>query len=151
MSIHSAVDTSCSIRAIGNSGARSAGPIGCLVPGCNGGDGGVGIDGTTLNHAVGIWLSRSVNLVARVGIAPPLLGSGSNSTQEPLLGDVRSNARARGCSQSIGVHPADTFEVPVRDRHRVETGVVFQRITCCPVDQRRRRARDDDETVRKVY
>src|SRR5205085_12429152 len=71
MAIRSAVDTSCAISAIGNSGARSAGPIGCFVPGCNGGDGGFGIDGTTLNHAVGIWLSRSVNLVARVGIAPP--------------------------------------------------------------------------------
>src|SRR5258706_10424522 len=117
MSILSAVESSCSISAIGNSGARSAGPIGCLVPGFNGGDGGVGIDGTTLNHAVGIWLSRSVNLVARVGIAPPLLGFGSNSTQEPSPCDVPSNARARDCSQSIGVHPADTFEVPVCDRH----------------------------------
>src|SRR6266436_9518924 len=72
MSIHSCVVTSWPMRAIGKRGARSSGPMGCLVPGCSGGDGGVGIEGTTLNHAVGIWFSRSRNLVSSDGIGSSL-------------------------------------------------------------------------------
>src|SRR5215213_5547372 len=57
MSIHSSVLTSCMISDSGNSGARSAGPTGSLVPGCSGGSGcmpAFAIDGMMLNHAVGI-------------------------------------------------------------------------------------------------
>src|SRR5579864_424047 len=150
ISIHSAVDTSCSISAMGNNGARSAGPIGCFVPGCNGGDGGFGIDGTTLNQAVGIWLSRSVNLVARAGIAPPLLGSVSHSTEEPAPRDVPSHACFGGCSQSIWTHSAEALEVLLCDRRRIEAGVVPQRVARRAIDQRRPRPRNHNQTVRKV-
>src|SRR5438874_12437821 len=80
MSIHSCVVTSWPMRAIGKRGARSSGPMGCLVPGCSGGDGGAGIEGTTLNQAVGIWFSRSRNLVSSDGI-----GSSLRSRSEKLL------------------------------------------------------------------
>ena len=62
-SIHGSADTSCAISPIGNSGARSSGPIGSLVPGCSGGCNGSGITGSTLNHALGIASSDSRNLL----------------------------------------------------------------------------------------
>ena len=46
--------TSCRIKPIGNSGARSSGPAGSSVPGCSGGGGGAGKSGITLYHWVGI-------------------------------------------------------------------------------------------------
>src|SRR5687768_11618075 len=63
MSTHSSVVTSCPISAMGKRGASISGPMGSLVPGWIGGEGGVGIDGTTLNQAAGIWLSSRVNWV----------------------------------------------------------------------------------------
>src|SRR5215468_4293019 len=46
-------ETSCSISAIGNSGASASGPTGSRVPGCSGGGGGEGRSGTTLYHCRG--------------------------------------------------------------------------------------------------
>lgn len=36
------METSCIIKLIGNKGAKSLGPAGCLVAGCKGGGGGLG-------------------------------------------------------------------------------------------------------------
>src|SRR5689334_3560986 len=63
MSTYRSVVTSCSISAIGNSGARSSGPTGCSVPGCSTGGGGAGRSGITLYHWVGISDSARVILV----------------------------------------------------------------------------------------
>ena len=48
--------TSCLISSIGNSGARSAGPIGWRVPGCSTGGSGRGRSAWMLYHRVGIAL-----------------------------------------------------------------------------------------------
>ena len=62
--------TSCSIRAIGNSGARSSGPTGSRVPGCSGGGGGDGRSGMTLYHWVGCSDSSS-----RIFVAPSVMAA----------------------------------------------------------------------------
>ena len=54
MSMYRSDETSCRIRSIGKSGARSSGPTGSCVPGCSGGGGGAGRSGTMLYHCVGI-------------------------------------------------------------------------------------------------
>src|SRR5450631_1173296 len=53
------------MRAIGKSGARSAGPIGWPVPGWKMGAGGIGRSAAMLYQAFGIWSSESRNLVFR--------------------------------------------------------------------------------------
>ena len=58
-------ETSCRIRSIGNSGARSSGPTGWPVPGCSTGGGGVGRSCSTLYQRVGISLSSSRILCCR--------------------------------------------------------------------------------------
>ena len=58
-------ETSWRISAIGNSGARSAGPIGCMVPGWSGGNGATGRSAAMLYQARGIRDSSSTNLVCR--------------------------------------------------------------------------------------
>ena len=68
MSTYCSVVTSCSISAIGNSGARSSGPTGSRVPGCSGGGGGSGRSGTMLYHCVGIWVSSSRNVERSVAM-----------------------------------------------------------------------------------
>ena len=57
------VATSWRMSSIGNSGARSSGPIGWSVPGCSGGGCGEGRSGTTLYHWRGISDSSRVILV----------------------------------------------------------------------------------------
>src|SRR4051812_7009866 len=57
------------IRAIGNSGARSAGPIGWPVAGCSGGGSGAGRSAWMLYQAVGIRSSGSRYFT--VSIDPP--------------------------------------------------------------------------------
>ena len=59
--MYRSVETSCRIRSIGNSGARSSGPTGWWVPGCSGGGGGAGRSGMMLYQLVGI--SRLVEQV----------------------------------------------------------------------------------------
>src|SRR4051794_9933237 len=59
MSTYWSVVTSCMIRSIGNSGARSSGPTGCRVPGCSTGGGGVGKSCSRLYQRVGCSLSSS--------------------------------------------------------------------------------------------
>src|ERR1019366_8996836 len=65
ISIWRSVLTSWPIRAIGKSGARSAGPIGWPVPGWRTAAGGIGRSATMLYQARGIWSSESRNLVCR--------------------------------------------------------------------------------------
>src|SRR5690348_5267904 len=74
MVTYCSVVTSCSMRAMGNSGARSSGPTGCSVPGCSTGGGGLGRSGTMLYQLVGISDSDSRILVASslmTSIMPP--------------------------------------------------------------------------------
>src|SRR6187399_1834978 len=57
MVISRSVETSCPMIAIGKSGARSSGPTGCPVPGCNTGGGGSGRSAAMLYQASGSRLS----------------------------------------------------------------------------------------------
>src|SRR6478736_5290439 len=68
MSRYCSVLTSCPIRSIGNSGARSSGPTGRRVPGCSGGGGGTGRSARRLYHRVGSSDSSSTIFV---GVAMP--------------------------------------------------------------------------------
>src|SRR6266540_4576296 len=61
--ISRSVETSCAISAIGKSGARSAGPIGFPVPGCNTGAGGDGRSAKMLYQCVGMSFSSNRNFV----------------------------------------------------------------------------------------
>ena len=60
--MYCSLDTSCAMRSIGKIGARSSGPTGCPVPGCNGGGGGVGRSWRMLYQRVGISSSSSRTL-----------------------------------------------------------------------------------------
>src|SRR4051794_7957460 len=71
MSTYRSPVTSWAMSSSGNSGARSAGPTGCSVPGCSGGGGGVGRSGTTLYHRVGSCDSSSRILCCRSAMASP--------------------------------------------------------------------------------
>src|SRR3954454_24790689 len=62
MSMCGCGENSCSMTSIGKSGSKSCGPSGACVCGFKGGASGSGSDGSTLSHAVGIWLSASRNL-----------------------------------------------------------------------------------------
>src|SRR3990172_1891510 len=59
-------DTSCSIRGIGKSGARSPGPTGLPVPGCNTAAGGFGMSAMMLYQVFGISesLRRNFTFIA---------------------------------------------------------------------------------------
>src|SRR6187200_104549 len=96
MSIHGSVLTSCRISDSGNSGARSAGPTGSCVPGCNGGSGcmpACTIDGMMLNQAVGIW---SCDRSKRVCSATrPSLRLGSRAYRGASEGATGSAGRQR--------------------------------------------------------
>src|ERR1035437_3221767 len=72
ISIHRSVETSCMITAIGNSGAKSLGPIGCPVPGCSTAGGGTGRSAAMLYQAFGIRSSPSTYFFVFVMIFPPL-------------------------------------------------------------------------------
>src|SRR3712207_4224006 len=63
MATHFSVLTSCLMSSIGNSGARASGPMGCLVPGCRGGRGLLGMSATMLYQCSGI--SFSVRIILR--------------------------------------------------------------------------------------
>jgi hypothetical protein len=65
-------ETSWAMSAMGNSGARSSGPMGSCVPGCRTGGGGSGRSGTTLYQAVGISNSSSRILVGSAMAASSL-------------------------------------------------------------------------------
>jgi hypothetical protein len=57
------------MRFIGKIGARSSGPTGCPVPGCNGGLIGEGISAKILYHCLGISLSSKNTFTC--SITPP--------------------------------------------------------------------------------
>ena len=67
--ISRSVETSCRIRSIGKSGARSSGPIGWPVPGCSGGCGGDGASARTLYQARGMSRSGSRILVSAMAVS----------------------------------------------------------------------------------
>src|SRR3972149_11802006 len=62
MGMYRSVDTSCSRRAMGNSGASASGPMGLWVAGWMGGGSGEGRSALTLYHCVGICFSSSTYL-----------------------------------------------------------------------------------------
>src|SRR5689334_3074418 len=68
MSRYRSALTSCPMRSIGNSGARSSGPTGWRVPGWSGGGGGTGRSARRLYHRVGSSDSSSTIFV---GVAMP--------------------------------------------------------------------------------
>jgi hypothetical protein len=51
---------------MGNKGAKSSGPAGCFVPGCNGGGGGLGKSAFILYHVLGNLFSSSKYLIVSV-------------------------------------------------------------------------------------
>src|ERR1700746_481191 len=65
------VETSCMMTAIGKRGARSPGPIGCPVPGCNTAGGGDGRSDATLYQALGIFSSPSTYFFVVVMVSLP--------------------------------------------------------------------------------
>src|SRR5262245_25086032 len=91
-------ETSCSISAIGNSGARASGPTGSWVPGCSGGGGGEGRSGTTLYHCRGssdscrrylTWWSTGAS-----GAAGRMVINANDTSRSPAL--VERPAAPRG-------------------------------------------------------
>ena len=66
MSIQRWVETSCSIRFMGKTGARSSGPTGLPVPGCSGGLIGVGMSDKILYHCLGISLSCRTTFICSI-------------------------------------------------------------------------------------
>src|SRR5574341_812899 len=62
------------MRSIGNRGARSLGPIGCLVPGWITGGSGTGRSATILYQDRGMWVSSSTYLTLSITSLPPLDG-----------------------------------------------------------------------------
>ena len=68
ISTHLSVLTSCMMSAMGKSGARASGPMGCLVPGCSGGSGLLGMSCTMLYHFSGISCSVKTILRCFIGM-----------------------------------------------------------------------------------
>src|SRR5882762_3732697 len=70
---------------MGNSGARSAGPIGCLVPGWSTGGAGVLKSAWMLYHLVGMSFSSSMNFVRARSLllAMPASLVGDNVSDSP--------------------------------------------------------------------
>ena len=63
ISISLSVETSCIIKPIGNKGAKSSGPAGCFVPGCNGGGGGLGKSEFILYQVLGAFDSSRIYFI----------------------------------------------------------------------------------------
>src|SRR3954466_14976799 len=98
MSTYRSPVTSCSMRAIGNSGARSSGPTGWRVPGCNTGGGGRGRSGTMLYHRRGI--SDSDNKIFVVWSSEALI---ARSSRAGAARRTASGARGRAGEASAEV------------------------------------------------
>jgi len=62
ISISRSALTSCSIKAIGNSGARSSGPTGFIVPGCSTAGSGTGRSAAMLYQRFGMRVSSRTYL-----------------------------------------------------------------------------------------
>src|ERR1700751_3691291 len=71
ISTQRSVETSCMMTAIGKRGARSPGPIGCPVPGCNTAGGGDGRSDARLYQALGIFSSPSTYFFVVVMVSLP--------------------------------------------------------------------------------
>tara|TARA_Y100001970_G_scaffold15467_1_gene17418 strand:- start:3328 stop:3576 length:249 start_codon:yes stop_codon:yes gene_type:complete len=54
------------IKLIGNKGAKSSGPAGCFVPGCNGGGGGLGKSEFILYQVLGAFDSSRIYFIESV-------------------------------------------------------------------------------------
>ncbi len=85
--------TSCWMRAIGKSGARSAGPTGCFVPGWSTGGRSNGRSAWRLYQAFGISDSGRTNFVWSVTSAPPGREN-ADSTRDAAYSDGTSAMRA---------------------------------------------------------
>ena len=90
ISISRSVETSCMMSDIGNSGARSSGPTGFIVPGCSTGGGGDGRSATRLYQTFGMRVSSSRYLTLSLML---VLDSEWCSAQAPQT--VRRTARRR--------------------------------------------------------
>ena len=114
MSIHGAPVISCSISVIGNSGARSSGPTGSRVTGCNGGWSGSGSRGRALNHAVGIFsaarLKRITSLLSALssGPSPGRRRRDPRPSRAPLLPERRGSRRRAIRAASAGPRTPDS-------------------------------------------
>src|SRR6478735_323892 len=93
ISISRSVLTSWRMSAIGNRGARSAGPIGCIVPGWSGGGGGVRRSAAMLYQARGIRSSSRMNLVLPVLAIEGRLRDGLREAEPSASGIARSTLR----------------------------------------------------------
>src|SRR6187200_2163984 len=96
ISISRSVLTSWRMSAIGNRGARSAGPIGCIVPGWSGGGGGVRRSAAMLYQARGIRSSSRMNLVLRLPVLAieGRLRDGLRDAEPSASGIARSTLRS---------------------------------------------------------
>src|ERR1035437_6593598 len=108
---------SCSMSAIGNSGARSCGPMGCLVPGCSTGAGGVFTSARMLYQKRGICSSLSKYLV----VIAHLGGSGASDEENANVALAQATPRCAVCcaSRRLGDGP----HVPIWDAVEVEVEV----------------------------
>src|SRR5512140_2109762 len=90
------------MRAIGKSGARSAGPSGCMVPGWSGGGGGEGRSAAMLYQVRGMRSSSSTNLVRLFGMraSPGVCREGGSVRDRPVA--VRGTRLQRAARVSQG-------------------------------------------------
>src|ERR1051326_4107909 len=125
ISIQRCVDTSCLISSIGNRGARSAGPMGCPVPGCRTGGAGVFRSAAMLYHFVGMSFSPRTIFVCDLSAIADLPRRKSGPTLPGQPGCVNTAAirydrrmatvrlpRADRTIQEYRLGPAASFEAP---------------------------------------
>src|SRR3990170_7018746 len=128
MSIQRSPLTSCLISSMGKSGAKSCGPMGCPVPGCITGAGGVLRSAWMLYHLVGMSFSVSTYLVVRsadfraiaVSFHAPLerdwLHSGLKRTgSRSRVSTTASGSLRRGAGR-VADAPAFEYDDPVGER-----------------------------------
>src|SRR5439155_13532193 len=98
------------ISAIGNSGARSAGPIGWPVPGCSTGGAGVGRSAWMLYHDVGIWASVRMYLTVSM-MAPPHRANERHDPRDPTIACIERR-RIKNPSSHLGTRGQRPTAVP---------------------------------------
>src|SRR3954462_168647 len=136
-SIHGSADTSCAMRPIGNSGARSSGPTGSLVAGCSGGCNGSGITGNTLNQAVGVASSgntyRLMMTPLASDVAVPILRVAQHLVER--LGAVSALLTREAehlLADAVALHlvgaPGDRVDPPVEERERGRRAGAVRRV-----------------------
>src|SRR2546427_11516167 len=107
--------SSCLISSIGKSGARSAGPMGCAVPGWSGGGSGDGRSAWMLYQCVGSSFSSSWNLRCVVA----LLATVTAMAASPLVVAILEPAEPTLRRQSPTTEPTDvvaTYAQRIKDK-----------------------------------